>query len=92
MVSTKHFCFLLIVVLLLSLSTLTLTQVVGPIGFNQLVSLDASGNAVIRLTGFDTTGVPVCQLSSILISAVSSWSLSYVFFFYFLFLSLVASI
>ena len=57
--SPKLFCLLFIVILLLSTSTLTLTQVVGPIGFNQLVSLDASGNAVIRLTGFDSTGTPV---------------------------------
>ena len=66
MMSPKlSFCLLFIVVLLLSSSTLKFTQVVGPIGFNQLVSLDASGNAVIRLTGFDTTGVPVCVKTSI---------------------------
>ena len=59
MMSPKLLCLLFIVILLLSTSTLTLTQVVGPIGFNQLVSLDASGNAVIRLTGFDSTGTPV---------------------------------
>ena len=31
----------------------------GPIAFNQLVLVDASSNAVIRLRGYDTTGLPV---------------------------------
>lgn len=74
-----HIVAMLVLWLFLVVGAHSMAVPSGPIAFNQLVIVDASGNTVIRLRGFDTTGAPLQYNIQSIPGSGSLYQLSQVF-------------